>query len=106
MKKSILCITAAFLLFSFAPMQMNASTVPDPIIATSSVAPEPTATDALVARLNEIKATDKSTLSASERRDLRKESRSIKREIKQSSGGVYLSVGAIILIVVLLIILL
>jgi len=37
---------------------------------------------------------------------LRKETRSIKRELKQLSGGVYVSVGALILIAVLLIILL
>jgi hypothetical protein len=91
---------------SFAPVQINASTNPVQNWATLTTIIEPTRSETLQARQNEIKATDKSTLTASQRKDLRKESRSIKRELKQISGGVYLSTGAIILIVVLLIILL
>ncbi|GCC49868.1 hypothetical protein SanaruYs_00820 [Chryseotalea sanaruensis] len=59
----------------------------------------------LVNRLAEIKAMDASTLSRKDKRELRKEVKSIEKQLN-SSGGVYLSVGAIILIVVLLIILL
>lgn len=106
MKKSLLCITAAFLLFSFAPVQLKASTNPVPTWVTLTTVMEPTKSETLLARQKEIKAIDKATLNASERKDLRKESRSIKRELKQLNGGVYLSAGAIILIVVLLIILL
>jgi len=57
-------------------------------------------------RLNEINDMDKSALTASERRELRKEVRSIKEELAQISGGVYLSIGAIIVILLLLILLL
>jgi hypothetical protein len=57
-------------------------------------------------RLEEIKSIDKRTLSHSEKREMRREVRAIKKELAAISGGVYLSVGAIILIALLLILLL
>jgi hypothetical protein len=57
----------------------------------------------LMNRLKEIRDMDKSHLTSSEKRELRKEVRHIK---KDNSKGVYLSVGAIIIIVLLLILLL
>ncbi|HMI78373.1 MAG TPA: hypothetical protein VK484_06240 [Ferruginibacter sp.] len=57
-------------------------------------------------RVNEIKAMDRSTLSRSERKAIRKELRSMNKESKAMSGGVYLSVGAIIIIILLLILIL
>ena len=54
-------------------------------------------------RIAEIKAMDKSKLNAAEKKQLRKELRSMKKAL---TGGVYLSAGAIILIVLLLILLL
>jgi hypothetical protein len=61
---------------------------------------------ALTLRLDEINAMDKSELKASEKKNLRKEVRSINHNLKTIGGGVYLSVGAVIIIVLLLIILL
>lgn len=58
----------------------------------------------LTNRLLEIRNMDKSQLTRSEKRELRKEVKEIRRERK--SNGVYLSVGAIIIIALLLIILL
>ncbi len=60
----------------------------------------------IIARLKEIKSMDKSTLTSSEKKELKKEVRALKSHYKDISGGVYLSTGAIILLVVLLIILL
>lgn len=61
----------------------------------------------LVARLKEIRDMDKSNLTSSERKALRKEVREMKKEVKRDgSKGIYLSVGAIIIIVLLLILLL
>lgn len=57
-------------------------------------------------RLEEIKGLDKSTLSKHEKKALRREVREIKKELAAISGGVYLSIGAIILIALLLILLL
>lgn len=57
-------------------------------------------------RLEEIKDMDKSDLSRSERKELRKEVKEIKADLKSSGNGLYLSVGAIIIIILLLILLL
>src|SRR4051812_24748475 len=57
-------------------------------------------------RLEEIKTMDKSSLSRSEKKELRKEVRAIKAELKTTSNGVYFSVGAIIIIILLLILIL
>lgn len=59
----------------------------------------------LVNRLEEIKSMDKSSMTRTEKKALRKEVKAIQKSM-DSSGGVYLSVGAVILIIVLLIILL
>jgi hypothetical protein len=55
--------------------------------------------------LNEIKALDKSNLSSLEKKELRKEVLSAKKQLKELSGGVYISIGAIIIIILLLILL-
>lgn len=60
----------------------------------------------LLNRLDEINVMDKSELKFSEKRALRKEVKSIEKQLRAGSGGVYLSVGAIIIIILLLIILL
>jgi len=57
----------------------------------------------LISRLEEIKAMNRSTMTKSERRALRKEVRATEKRL---SGGVYLSVGAVIIILLLLILLL
>jgi hypothetical protein len=61
--------------------------------------------DRLTRRLEEIKSMDKRTLTAPERRALRKEVKAIKK-VNSSGGGIYLSVGAVIIIILLLILLL
>lgn len=55
-------------------------------------------------RLIEIRDMDKSNLSRAEKKDLRKEVKSLKKEAR--SQGIYLSIGAIIIIILLLILLL
>lgn len=60
----------------------------------------------LLRRLGDIRNTDMNKLSKAEKRSLRKEVREIKKELATISGGVYISVGALLLIIVLLILLL
>ena len=60
----------------------------------------------LVQRLENIKGMDKSEMTRLEKKELRKEVKDIKTEMKVMSGGVYLSVGAIIIVILLLILLL
>lgn len=59
----------------------------------------------MMQRLNDIKAIDKSTLTRMEKKNLRKEVKSIREEMKTIKGGIYLSVGAIIIVILLLILL-
>lgn len=56
-------------------------------------------------RLDEIKGMDKSELNRAEKKELRKEVRAINTEIRSSNNGIYISVGAIIIILLLIILL-
>lgn len=80
------------------------SAVSAPVVPVTET-PE-AAVSRLSQRLEEIKEMDRSTLSRAERKALRVEVRSIKKEMAALSGGVYISVGAILLIALLLILLL
>ncbi len=67
---------------------------------------ETTRAQQLEQRLEEIRNIDRSEMTRLEKKGLRKEVKAIKKEGKGLSGGVYLSVGAIIIIILLLILLL
>ena len=60
----------------------------------------------ITTRVEKIKSMDKSELSREDRKSLRNELQEMKKEAKAMSGGVYLSVGAIIIVILLLILLL
>lgn len=85
-------------------------TLASPVVATTNptipIEASETRAHELQNRLEEIKGIDTSSLSRAERKTLRREVREIKKELAAISGGVYLSVGAIILIALLLILLL
>ncbi|MBA4853354.1 hypothetical protein H1R81_23375 [Emticicia sp. BO119] len=59
----------------------------------------------ILSRLEEIKAMDKSEMSAKEKRELRKEVRALKAQAAQIGGGVYISAGALIVILLLILLL-
>lgn len=107
MKKKIICLLLLGTLFvnvdANALVSKNNAESKNTIILTNE---EKAKTEAFVVRLNEIKEMDKSNLTSAEKKVLRKEVRTIKAEIAKSSGGIYLSVGAILLVVLLLILLL
>ncbi len=91
---------------TFIPLQSSAATVADP---SSLVDPKPAETPeakTLLLRLDEIKAKDVSIMKSSEKKNLRKEVRSINHRLKTIGGGIYISAGAAIIILLLLIILL
>lgn len=104
MKKLSLSIMITFLLLSFAPASVKAETTPPSGPTTSKRAESPEAR-ALRGRLDEIKSTDKSNMNASEKKQLRKEKRAVKKELRAVGGGVYISAGALIVVLVLLLIL-
>ncbi|HVX48588.1 MAG TPA: hypothetical protein VHB48_00470 [Chitinophagaceae bacterium] len=57
-------------------------------------------------RLEEIKHMDKTNLTREERRELKHEVKGMRKEAKAMGGGVYLSVGAILIIILVLILIL
>jgi hypothetical protein len=106
MKKVILGLMLAFLSLTFLPLESMAVTTKEP---TSLLAPKPAENaeaKTLELRLNEINAMDKTNLKSSEKKNLRKEVKSINHKLRTIGNGVYLSGAAIILIVILLVILL
>ncbi len=105
MKKITLWLMAACLSLSFLPLQSLADTPAANGLADTTASASMEA-NALLARLHEIKDMDKSGMSASEKKALRKEVRSMRHEMRSSNRGIYLSVGAVIIIVLLLILLL
>lgn len=62
--------------------------------------------EVITKRIEEIKNIDRTKLSSHERNNLRNELIQMKKELKITNGGVYLSVGAIIIILLILILLL
>lgn len=108
MKKIVFCLMATILSLTFLPLQSFASTTEEPSSLVATKPPESKESaeaKTLELRLNEISAMDMSKLKSSEKKELRKEVRSIKRELKDISGGVYISAGLLILILIILIVL-
>lgn len=97
---------AACMSFTFSPMRSIAATTTNSAVVANANSDAQAKADAMVERLKEIKAMDLSMLSASEKKVLRSEVLSIKQELKALGGVIYISAGALILIIVLLIILL
>ena len=90
---------------SFIPAQLQAGTEAVPASVHEIKAVDAAKAQTLIARLNEINAMDKSTLNKSEKKQLRIEVRHIRSQLKELNSGIYLSVGAVIIILLLLILL-
>ncbi|GAB2813045.1 hypothetical protein GCM10027043_10890 [Ferruginibacter profundus] len=60
----------------------------------------------IVSRVNEIQAMDKSHLTAGEKKELRRELRSLKQKADGLNDKIYISIGGIIIIILLLILIL
>ncbi len=108
MKKKIYLLSIAIMLAGSAS-QLSAATV-----VTEPVSKEITLTDAqkeaklevIKARVEEIKAMDKSQLNKEQKKELKTELKTMKTQAKALGGGIYLSVGAIIIIILVLILIL
>ena len=103
MKQKIymLALALAFLLASPVAMAKDGKRGKQPLTTEQQLRLEK-----ITRRVEEIKSIDKSSLSREDRKQLRNELVSMKKEAKALSGGVYLSVGAIIIIILLLILIL
>ena len=90
------------MLLSIVGLNAHAFANNGPAVATESVR-----SHALMKRLEEIKAMDFASMTTPEKKKLRKEVRSITKEVRQIHGrGVYISVAGLIIIALLLILLL
>jgi hypothetical protein len=100
-------IKALFIVMCMTSTLPAFSTPVTPFVETPTT---PANTDArisyLLDRLQEIKEMAKQNLSRSEKRELKKEVKAIRKELKEVKNGIYLSFGAIIIIILLLILLL
>src|SRR5674476_737230 len=105
MKKIALCLIVAWLSLSFLPLQSHAG-IPGSTGFPGTKTSASIEANALLIRLHEIKDMDRSGMTSSEKKVLRKEVRSIRNELRRANDGIYLSVGAIIIIILLLILLL
>lgn len=106
MKKTPGFLITLIFLIAIMPFQLKGGTESDMFVPDSTQTVQTTEMTHLTNRLNEINEMDKSALTPQERKALRKEVRSIKETMAELNGGVYISVGAAILIVLLLILLL
>jgi hypothetical protein len=106
MKLKNLLITSILVLFISIP----GFAIEAPVAKSSAPMETPAAirSQELIKRLEEIKTMDVESMTKAEKRKLRKEVKSIEREMRQinDSGGLYISVGGIIIILLLLILLL
>lgn len=102
MKKKIYFLATAFMLMLAMPSVMAKDVKSKPEMTES----QKVRIEEISQRVEEIKNMDRSQLSRQERKDLRNELLDMKKEAKAVSGGVYLSVGAIIIIILLLILIL
>ncbi len=105
MKKVTLCLMTMGLLLIIQPHTLKASVDLVPAALVAPACSEPELTTTLLNRLYQIDDMDKSNLKPFEKRKLRIEVRSIKSQLRVSGGGLYISAGAVILIVILLLIL-
>jgi Skp family chaperone for outer membrane proteins len=94
------------MLLAIALPASSAIVVPDAPKTNSTAATENPRAQQLLQRLDDIKDMSKSDMTRMEKKGLRKEVKDIKKEMKVIKGGVYLSVGAIIIVILLLILLL
>ena len=105
MKKLMLSLMAACMLLSIFPVQLQAGSETRPVLTVPATTPEAIEANVLLSRLDEIHAMDLSALNKAEKKELRQEVRAIKSELK-AIQGVYLSVGAILIIILILVLLL
>jgi len=103
MRKSVV-ILILFTLLSVFSNRVIASEK-EPAVTKVNSTEIPADVKILLDRIAEIKAMDKSALNSVERKELRSELREIKSTLRSNGNGIYISTGAIIIILLLIIIL-
>jgi len=98
----------AFMMLSFIPSQSKAANNTKTVTTATTKSIESTDAAQLAARLDEIKAMDISTLSRSEKKELRSEVKTIKSTqdatlVVHHHHGMYLGVGGVIVVIIIII---
>ncbi len=106
MKKLTLWAITAMMMLTIVPTTIKAESGTLTAPASSPTPAENAMVNTMVTRLNEIKMMDIKSMNSTQKKELRKEVRAIKSDLKKAGEGVYLSAGAIIIIILLLILIL
>jgi hypothetical protein len=107
MKKLAICLMMTCLSFTLLPLQSNAATTDKPASPVATKPPEPVESaeiNALLKRVDQFSSTNDSKLIPKEKKNSQIEVRTNERH--RNGGVVYVSVGAVILIVILVLVLL
>jgi hypothetical protein len=104
MKKYSLKVLMVLTILATSPIQMHAGNKPSTAVDSRLITDGEV--ESMKLRLDEIKSMDMSTLAKQDKKELRKEVRTIKQKLMSTGNGVYISVGAIIIILLLIIIIL
>ena len=99
--KSVKVILTAIIFFCTVPVFASVL-----ITDSSARSTNETITEQITKRLDILQSIDRSELSRTERHNLRKERKQLNKELKAVSGGVYISAGVLLVVIILLIILL
>src|SRR5690554_2563485 len=102
MKRIANFLSILFLFTAIAPVAMANPPEKDKDKPTLT-AEEKVRLEEITFRVEEIKAMEFSNMSRDELKDVKRELKDLKKEAKRASGGIYLSVGAIIIILLVLI---
>jgi hypothetical protein len=106
MKKTIIYFILSILIFSSISSIASVNISMPVTKITSNVLLEKAYADSLLNRLNVIDEMDKTNMTKSQKKNLRQEVKAIDKSLVRSSGGIFLSAGAILAVILLLIILL
>lgn len=106
MKHLVIASILLFLVLSIYPRFSYAESVKksDKVLVVKTTSAEDAMANALITRLNQINAMDKSNLSSDQKHELRRQVKSIHNQLRYVHGGIYISGGALLIIIILLII--
>lgn len=105
MKKTIISLITALMLLVFSPAPSKAGLETNAASKSAIKVEEAARAEALISRLDEIKAMDVSAMSPSQKNELQNEVKTIQNDLQGLRGGVYFSAGALIIILLLILIL-
>jgi hypothetical protein len=104
MKKATIYLMIYMISVSILPTSVFA-TEKNPTTSSNPPKEVPREVQVMFDRLKEIKSMNKSDMDRAEKKELRKEVRAINKSLATTNNGVYISVGALLVIIILILIL-